>query len=102
MISEKFLELCNEIGESCKHTDNVMCPSDVGLVDFCDLNCHKCFNRALTEHDAKIRAEVIDELVNKLKEVSYPLSNLNYNAKGEAVDMDDVFEIAKQLKEGKE
>lgn len=47
----------------------------------------------------QIRGEVINEFVNKLKEVSFPLSNIRYDAGGEVVDMDDVFEIAELLKE---
>ena len=59
-----------------------------------DISCQECTKRMIAEHDAKVRAEAIDEFSRKL--VQWKPQNEEYMS-----FRDVVFQIAEQLKEQK-
>ena len=67
----------------------------------CDkyLDCDSCLEDKIKEHDKQIRADVIDEFVNKVKEHQYVLSDA-INSRDYGMFTVGIEQIAEELKEG--
>lgn len=62
-------------------------------------DCKRIMNKWLDEYDKQIRADVIDEFVQKVKEHQYVLSDV-INSKDYGMFTVGIEQIAEELKEG--